>query len=89
MDNFFSRRGLPSKWDVIIEGLLVNNKSNFFTALYQAMMEYPGYIILSDMAQDKKIEILTSMLAHYEEREDYEKCANLVKLKENLKNSLC
>lgn len=68
----------------IIEGIIANNKPAFFQVLYQAMMEHPSYIILSDMERDRKVEILQQMLSHYENLEDYEKCANLFKLQKSL-----
>ena len=67
-----------------IEGLLVNNKSMFFTVLYNAMMEHPAYVLLSDMPKERKFEILEEMLEYYEGLEAYEKCANLVKMKDSI-----
>ena len=67
-----------------IEGLLVNNKSMFFTVLYNAMMEHPAYVLLSDMPKERKFEILEEMLEFYEEHEAYEKCAKLIKMKKSI-----
>lgn len=91
MDKFFrkNRRRINSRWDIIIEGLMVSNKSTFFTALYQAMMEHPAYVILSDMPADRKIELLGNMLKHYEDREDFEKCAKLYEMQQQLNQNLC
>ncbi len=92
MDKFFRKnRGDRnySRWDIIIEGLMVNNKSSFFAALYQAIMEHPTYVILSDMPIDRKVEILGRMLEHYEEREDFEKCANLLEMQKQVNQNLC
>jgi hypothetical protein len=68
---------------------MVNNKSKFFAALYQAMMEHPAYVILSDMPQERKVDILNNMLSFYEEREDFEKCAKLFKMQQQLNDNLC
>lgn len=87
--NKFFRKGRRSQWDIIIEGLMVSNKSKFFAALYQAMMEHPAYVILSDMPQERKLDLLENMLKHYEEREDFEKCANLFKMQQQLNDNLC
>ena len=87
MNNLFGKG--RKKWDVIVEGLMVNNKSKFFAMLYQAMMEHPAYIILSDMPQDRKVDILNNMLKFYEEREDFEKCINLFKMQQQLNDNLC
>lgn len=91
MDKFFrkNRRKLNASWDIIIEGLMVNNKSTFFTALYQAMMEHPSYVILSDMPVARKIELLSNMLKYYEERDDFEKCAKLYKMQQQVNQTLC
>ena len=91
MNRFFrkNRRSGTSRWDIIIEGLMVSNKSQFFAALYQAMMEHPAYVILSDMPQERKLDILNNMLSFYEDREDYEKCANLFKMQQQLNNNAC
>tara|TARA_B100000212_G_C27242222_1_gene476452 strand:- start:523 stop:801 length:279 start_codon:yes stop_codon:yes gene_type:complete len=92
MDKFFRKnrkRLFDSKWDIIIEGLMVNNKPAFFAALYQAMMEHPTYVILSDMPVERKIQILSNMLKYYEEKEDYEKCAQLVKMQQQVNSDIC
>ena len=91
MDKFFrkNRRRMNSRWDIIIEGLMVSNKSTFFTALYQAMMEHPAYVILSDMPADRKIELLGNMLKYYEDREDIEKCAKLYEMQQQVNQNLC
>ena len=92
MDKFFRknrRGGRLSRWDVIIEGIMVSNKSAFFYALYQAMMEHPSYVILSDMPTERKLEILTNMLSYYEEKEDYEKCAKLLQIQQQVNQNLC
>lgn len=92
MDKFFKRNrrfSSFSKWDLIIEGLLVNNKSAFFCALYHAMVEHPSYVILSDMELERKLELLSNMLSYYEEKEDYEKCANLLKIQQQVNQNLC
>lgn len=83
MDNFKSRRNKKDFY-AAIEGLIVNNKSMFFSVLYKAIMEHPAYVVLSDMPKKRKFEILEDMLQYYESHEDYEKCANLVKMKKSL-----
>lgn len=88
MNNFLNR-GHNKRWDIIIEGLMVNNKNKFFAALYQAMMAHPAYVVLSDMPSERKLEILNRMLKFYEEREDFEKCAALMKIQQELNNHLC
>jgi hypothetical protein len=52
------------------------------------MIEHPSYVILSDMPQERKLEILNSMMLHYEEREDYEKCAQLKQMQQQVNKNL-
>lgn len=89
MDNFRknNRRNPRDRWDIIIEGLMVNNKAQFFALLYSAMVDHPSYVILSDMPLGRKLEILNSMLKHYEEREDYEKCGQLLSMQQQVTNT--
>ena len=87
--NKFFRKGGRSQWDIIIEGLMVSNKSKFFAALYQAMIEHPSYVIVSDMPQERKLDILENMLKFYEDREDFEKCKVLFKMQQQLNDNIC
>lgn len=86
MSNFNNR---PEKrhldFKAIVQGLMSSNRSAFFLALYQAMMEHPTYVILSEMPVDRKISVLNDMLSFYEGQEDYEKCANILKLQKEVK----
>lgn len=89
MNNYFGRgRNFQNKWHIIMDDLMVNDKSMFFTALYQAIIKHPTYIILSDMPCAHKLDILSNMLNFYEEREDFEKCANLFKIQQQLNNNV-
>jgi hypothetical protein len=91
MDKFFRKnnRRSPRGWDIIIEGLMVNNKGQFFAMLFNAMVEHPSYVILSDMPIERKLEILNNMLVFYEDREDYEKCSTLIKMQQQVNKNLC
>tara|TARA_B100000282_G_scaffold182362_1_gene132471 strand:- start:4 stop:258 length:255 start_codon:yes stop_codon:yes gene_type:complete len=83
MDRFRRRRN-RKEFYAAIEGLFVSNKSMFFHVLYNAIMEHPAYVVLSDMPKDRKFEILEDMMKYYEKHEDYEKCAKLLKVKRSL-----
>lgn len=92
MDRYFRKdnnRRFRDRWDIIIEGLMVSNKAQFFALLYQAMIEHPTYVILSDMPLERKLEILNGMMLHYEEREDFEKCAALLEMQQQVNKNLC
>jgi hypothetical protein len=84
MKTFRNNRRNRKDFYAAIEGLIVNNKSVFFSVLYNAMMEHPAYVLLSDMPKERKYEILGDMLKYYEEHEAYEKCANLAKMKNSI-----
>ena len=51
------------------------------------MVDHPSYVILSDMPLGRKLEILNSMLKHYEGREDYEKCGQLLSMQQQVTNT--
>ncbi len=84
METFRNNRRNKKDFYAAIEGLFVNNKSVFFSVLYNAMMEHPAYVLLSDMPKERKFEILEDMLNYYENLEAYEKCANLVKMRDSI-----
>ena len=84
METFRNNRRNKKDFYAAIEGLLVNNKSVFFSVLYNAMMEHPAYVLLSDMPRERKFEIIGDMIAYYEQQEAYEKCSNLVKMKNSI-----
>ena len=84
METFRNNRRNKKDFYAAIEGLLVNNKSVFFSVLYNAMMEHPAYVLLSDMPKERKFEIIEDMIAYYEQQEAYEKCSNLVKMKNSI-----
>jgi hypothetical protein len=88
MERYFRKnnnRRSRSQLDFIIQGLMVSNKSHFFALLYQAMIEHPSYVILSDMPIDRKFNLLDEMMEYYESHEDYEKCAKLLKIQKEVK----
>lgn len=91
MDKFFRKnnRRFRDKWDIIIEGLMVNNKGQFFAMLFNAMVEHPSYVILSDMPVERKLDILNNMMVYYEEREHYEKCSKLLQMQQQVNKNLC
>jgi len=84
METFRNNRRNKKDFYAAIEGLLVNNKSVFFSVLYNAMMEHPAYVLLSDMPRERKFEIIEDMITYYEQQEAYEKCSNLVKMKNSI-----
>jgi hypothetical protein len=87
--NRFNKRRFSKRWHVIIEGLMVNNEPLFFQALYQAMIEHPTYVILSDMETERKYVILNKMMKYYESKEDYEKCAKLLEIQKQVNDNIC
>ena len=87
--NPFFGSGKPSSvWFQIIDGLLVNDKDQFFSALYMAITSHPTYVIMSDMDHDRKNVILAAMLDYFESKEEFEKCATIYKIKKEIQ-SIC
>lgn len=90
MENSFSsnRRYRKEGQDVftIIMAMasILNNKEIFLNTLYNAINMHPSYIILSDMPRERKLEIITELISYYEKREDYEKCAKMLKIKKDV-----
>lgn len=86
-DEFFDdvrpdNNGLP--WQLILGSLLIENKESLYTVLYKAISNHPSYVVLSDIPTARKMRIIEEMIVHFELKEDYEKCANLLKLKKEL-----
>lgn len=86
-DEFFENttpenNGLP--WQLIVGSLLVDNKEALYSVLYKAISNHPSYVVLSDLPIDRKLHIIDEMIVHFELKEDYEKCANLIKLKKEV-----
>jgi hypothetical protein len=73
------------KWFRIFDGLIVNNEDMFFNALYMAITHHPTYVIASDLEDERKITILGVMLKHFEEKEEFEKCASIYNIKKQIK----
>ena len=87
--NPFFGSGKPSSvWFQIIDGLLVNDKDQFFSALYMAIINHPTYVIMSDMDHGRKNIILAAMLDYFESKEEFEKCATIYKIKKEIQ-SIC
>ena len=72
-------------WQVLVDGLISNNKEAFFHALFLAISKHPSYVILADVEIERKADILNKMIVHYEDREDFEKCQLLFNIKKELK----
>ena len=51
MENFRNRNRKNKDIYSAISGLIANDKGIFFNVLYKAMLEYPSYVMLSDMPQ--------------------------------------
>lgn len=85
--SFFSGNKSNSKWFQIIDGLLVNDRDTFFIALYMAITNHPTYVILSDMDAGRKGVILNAMLEYFESKEEFEKCANIFKIKKQIETA--
>jgi hypothetical protein len=82
-DSFFNDTN--QKWFKIIDGLMVSNEDVFFNTLYMAITNHPSYVITSDLENDRKDTILGAMLKHFENKEEFEKCACIFNIKKQIK----
>lgn len=84
--NFFSNRknNEDPESELFAKILLLANRELFYTTLYNAIVTHPSYVILSDIPSPRKLEIINEMIQYYESREDYEKCAHLLKVKKQV-----
>lgn len=86
MDNYFyTDKNDRSKWFKVIDGIVANDADMFFNALYMAITNHPTYVIQSDLEDDRKNTILGAMLKHFEEKEEFEKCAAIYNIKKQIK----
>lgn len=86
MNSYFSSgKNNKSNWFKVIDGIVANDADMFFNALYQAITNHPTYVIASDMEDERKSTILGAMLKHFETREEFEKCAEINKIKKQIK----
>tara|TARA_B100000902_G_C26948025_1_gene734367 strand:- start:204 stop:467 length:264 start_codon:yes stop_codon:yes gene_type:complete len=53
----------------------------FMKLSYAVMMQTPGAVLRRDDSIETKVDAINVMIEHFEEKEEYEKCTNLQKLK--------
>lgn len=87
--NFFSNRrpkmeGHDAFTIIMTLTSVLRDKGAFFNILYDAINAHPSYVVLSDMTSERKLEIIGEIISYYEKREDYEKCASLLKIKKEI-----
>jgi hypothetical protein len=66
---------------------VINQPDNIglmYGLIYDAIMEHPAYVVFSAGDPIHKCSVLGSMIAYYEGLEQYEKCANLLKIKKTI-----
>jgi hypothetical protein len=86
MNNYFyTNKNDRSRWFRVIDGIVANDADMFFNALYMAITNHPTYVIQSDLEDDRKNTILGAMLKHFEDKEEFEKCAAINKIKKQIK----
>lgn len=60
------------------------NVNEFYDTVYSAMAAHPDLAVEDEADHIKKLEALRRMRKHYEEREDFEKCAFIRDLVEKI-----
>jgi len=82
-DSLFS--GKNQNWFRVFDNLIVNDEDAFYNMLYMAITKHPSYVIMSDLEIDRKETILGVMLKHFENKEEFEKCASIYNIKKQIK----
>ena len=86
MDNLFNGFLYSSKsnwgFSAIINGLV--DVDTTYNIVYEAVVNNPTYVIMSEADDEHKAKVITKMINHYEAKEDYEKCAELLKIKKSI-----
>ena len=66
---------------LVLANLEKNNYDEYMRLCYSMMIMFPSEVIRYDKEESKvKIASLTSMIKHFEEKEEYEKCQKLKEL---------
>jgi len=71
----------------MLSSLIFVNRDSFYHILYDAISEHPSYVILSDLNTESKLNIIDGMIKYFENKESYERCANLLIIKKNIKEN--
>ena len=87
MDNLFFGGFMNPKqnnwgFSAVLNGLV--DEATTYNIVYEAVMSNPGYVIFGDGDRDHKIRVISKMIKYFEVREEYEKCATLLRLKKEL-----
>lgn len=71
--------------DNFIKSLLLTlehtNFDEFMKLSYAVMIQSPSVVLKRDDSTETKVDAINTMIKHFEEKEEYEKCTNLQKLK--------
>tara|TARA_R100000908_G_C3739826_1_gene136672 strand:- start:654 stop:923 length:270 start_codon:yes stop_codon:yes gene_type:complete len=71
--------------DNFIKSLLLTlehtNFDEFMKLSYAVMIQSPSVVLKRDDSTKTKVDAINTMIKHFEEKEEYEKCTNLQKLK--------
>jgi len=84
MDNLFFGGFIDPdsyRWgfSAVLNGL--TDKDTTFNIVYEAITNNPTFAVLSEGDTERKLTILTKMITHFEELEEYEKCFKLLNVK--------
>lgn len=80
MDNF-DRLGSFAK------NMLVDENSSF-DVVYDTIMQNQDYFRTVNRNPKKKLKIIDKMIAFYESKENYEKCADLIEVKKEIQRNV-
>jgi hypothetical protein len=80
-EEIFNESGINSL-NFNMSGLM--NDDHLYNLVYEAIMSHPTYVIVSESNSSRKIQIIGNMIKYFEEREDYEKCYDLLNIKKEI-----
>jgi hypothetical protein len=82
-DDIFNSEGINSL-NFAMSKLM--DEDYFYNIVYEAVMSYPSYVVVSSGKEERKLQIIGNMITFFEEKEDYEKCYDLLQIKKEIQN---
>lgn len=82
-DDIFNSEGINSL-NFAMSKLM--DEDYFYNIVYEAVMKHPSYVIIASGKDERKLQIIGNMITFFEEKEDYEKCYDLFRIKKEIEN---
>jgi len=82
-DDIFNDEGINS---LSFEMSKLMNEDYFYNIVYEAVMSHPSYVIVANGNEERKLNVISNMIKFFEEKEDYEKCYDLLQIKKEIQD---